>query len=204
MRQMLGTMGLRAFNALCVIMFFLNTFAGILSGIWLLFKGQWRVFLGGFLASFTMPYWWSIVALPGVGLTMLTLKFVRAHKNKLLVSTLLFISGLYDSLLILSWVGGVFLFALDWSSRGSGILIPMLLGGYSVATSPLAYMASYETPDNIRAHLIVLASEVGYILLTILTLLGTPVLYSLFFFSTLLVIETLLITIIGALVQSYD
>jgi len=189
-------MGLGTFNTLCMALFLLNTFAGIISGIWLLFKGQWRVVLGGFLASLSMPHWWCIVALPGIGLTMLSLKSAKDHKSKVLVATLGFVSGLYDSILIMAWVGGVFIFALMWSSRSVGILIPMLLGGYSVATSPLAYMVRYETPDNIRAYIILFVSEIGYVLMAILTLLGVPLLYSLILFAVLLVIKSLLVSVL--------
>lgn len=194
MRGTLSTIGSGALKAICVVLFLLNTFAGIMAGVWLLSKGQWRLVLGGLLASLTMPYWWSIIALPGIGLTMLTVKIATSHKSKVLAAAVAFISGLYDSILIMTWVGGVLVFALVWASRSRGVLIPMLLGGYSVATSPLLYMATYEAPDNIRAYAIVLVSEIGYILMAIMTLFGVPLLYSLILFAFLLIIKSILVS----------
>lgn len=179
LHKMGNVISLGGFGTLHLILFFLNTFAGIIGAIWLLFRGEWKVVVGGFIASLMMPNLWWILLLPGLGIVHLMFK---CDQNKFGFRIIAFTNVLYQSLVLSAWVVLVFLFfntGLLGYQESKNLLIPMALVGYSVAVSPIIYLASHETPDNLSAHSMVFLSEVGYILLVGLSLCRVALSYSL-------------------------
>lgn len=52
--------------ALAIPFFILNSLAGLAGGAWLLWLGEWRLVLAGFVAAVTAPFWTSILLLPSL------------------------------------------------------------------------------------------------------------------------------------------
>lgn len=192
MTRIASAIGEGALGLLLISIFIFNTFGGIVGGIWLLILGQWRIVLGGFFASLSMPWWWVIVSLPSLGLAALLIFF--HNKTKLGVAFIGLISGLYDSFLIIGWITLVFVFFLIKSIDYDISIFPILLYSYSVATSPLLYMASKEPPDSPNTNLTMLIIVIGSILFVILSLIGLPLIYPLIVMAVLMLIRTLLMT----------
>jgi len=184
-----GVLGLVGFLMFIVIIF--NLLAGIVGGIWLLILGHWRIVLGGFFASLTMPWWWTIVSLPSLGLAALLI-FFHNKNSKLGVGFIGLIVGLFDSFLIVGWITAVFVFFLLIYLESDISIFPILLYSYSVATSPLLYMASKEPPDSPNTNLTMFIVVIGAIFFVILSLIGLPLIYPLIIMALLMVIRTLL------------
>lgn len=196
MRKVIGTIGQGVLGILFLFIFLFNFFAGIVGGIWLLCIGHWRIVLAGFLASLSMPWWWVIVSLPSLGLMALLVLFGE-KKSKVGVAIVGLIAGLYDSFLIMGWLALVFTFALIVTWEHEGTLYPMLLFAYSVATSPLLYMASKEPPDSEGTNLTMSIVVIGSILMVVLAFLGVPLIYPLIILCVLMLLRTFLLTALG-------
>lgn len=196
MRKVVGAIGQGVLGILFLFIFLFNFFAGIVGGIWLLCTGHWRIVLGGFLASLSMPWWWMIVSLPSLGLMVLLGMFVE-KKSKAGVAIVGLIAGLYDSFLIMGWVALVFTFALIVVWESEATFYPMLLFAYSVATSPLLYMASKEPPDSEGTNLTMSIVVIGSILMVVLAFLGVPLIYPLIILCVLMLLRTFLLTALG-------
>ena len=149
---------------LLTIIIILNFSSGIVGGIWLLVLKDWPIIVLGLLYGFFMPWVFSLAYLPTMGLS--AVMFNRFEKKKYSQASMLgFIISLYDNILILAWVLFVF-FYVALGVKGSAY-IPYMLWGYSVAISPLSYMASKEE-KSIGTFLGVLIAQIGYFLLVIL------------------------------------
>ena len=134
--------------------------------MWLAFEGEWKLILVGFALSFIMPTLWTIVSVPTIALSGLFVKLAE-DRNKVGATFVGLLLGLINSFLIMAWT--IFVFVYFKSRISVGTYIPVLLWGYSTATSPLIiYMASKEPPDNIGSIISVFMSEIGYILLVVL------------------------------------
>jgi len=175
-----------------LIFFFLNVFAGIIGGVWLLLEGEWRIVICGFIASLVMPHVWWILWLPSLGIIVLMEKF---YNSKFWWLSLGFINSLYSSLVCRLWVVPVFfIFAKPESDP---TFIPMALMGYSVAISPIAYIVSHDSPDAIGAHSKRFLSQVEYILLFVLNLCGINIAILLLLLPVLIVSEAILLTLLS-------
>jgi hypothetical protein len=167
LHKMANVISLGGFGTLHLIFFFLNVFAGIIGGSWLLFEGKWRLVVGGFIASFLMLNIWWIPWMPTLAINALVEKF---HNSKFWWLTLVFISLLYQSFIYSLWVVAVFV-SIFIVGLGCGppsnltMFIPRALFGYSVAVSPIAYMASHDPPDAIGAHSMRFLSQLEYLVL---------------------------------------
>lgn len=147
-----------------LIFFFLNVFAGIIGGVWLLFEGEWRLVVCGFMASLLMPHVWWILCLPSLGIIALMEKF---HNSKFWWLSLGFINSLYNSFIFSLWVVLVFVPIFIGRSAPSNLMmfIPRALFGYSVAISPIAYIVSHDPPDAIGSHSKRLLAQIEYLVL---------------------------------------
>jgi len=185
-------------DVLGLVFFFLNVFAGIIGGVWLLLEGEWRIVIGGFIASLVMPFTFigDILWLPSLGLITLMSKF---DDKKCLWLILGFINSIYQSLIFSLWVVPVFfIFNAGLGnfveySESLFISIPKALLGYSVAVLPIAYMASYDPPDAIGAHSKRFLAQVEYILLFVLNLCGMAVYCLLGVVAALIVAEAIFV-----------
>lgn len=196
MGRIARTIGAGVLGMVFFFIFFFNFFAGIVGGIWLLCAGQWRIVLIGFLASISMPWWWIVVSLPSLGF-MALLVLLHDKNSRVGVAIIGVIAGLYDSFLIMGWLAAVFASALMFAWEREITLLPMLLFAYSVATSPLLYMASKEPPDSEGTNLTIFIVVIGSIFIVILGFLGVPLIYPLMVLCVLMLLRTLLLTALG-------
>jgi len=143
-----------------------------------------------------MPYWWIIVSLPSLGL-MLLLGLFEEKKSKVGVSIVGLIAGLYDSFLIMGWLALVFTYALFLVWEQEAPFFPMLLFAYSVATSPLLYMASKEPPDSEGTNLTMSLVVIGSIIIVVLACFGVPLIYPFIILCILMLLRTFLLTALG-------
>lgn len=186
--KFVSKIGMGAFNTLGIVIFILNLFGGIIAGIWLLSRGEVRVVVVGFIVSLIMPNFWWIIFLPVIGFLALRGSYKpNGNNTRFLIYS--FINLLYQSFTNTVWVVLIFVYIVYIEGAVSkGTPIPLAIWGYSVATSPIIFMASYETLDNIAAYAMVFLSETGYILLVILYFCGVPFVYSLGVLTTVLLI----------------
>jgi len=196
MRKVIGTIGQGVLGIVFLFIFLFNFLAGIVGGIWLLCIGHWRIVLAGFLVSLCMPWWWVIVSLPSLGL-MVLLGMFGEKKSKTGVAIVGLIAGLYDSFLIMGWLALVFTFALVVAWEHEDTFYPMLLFAYSVATSPLLYMASKEPPESEGTNLTMSIVVIGSILMVVLAFLGIALIYPLIILCVLMLLRTFLLTALG-------
>jgi hypothetical protein len=162
----------------------LNIFSGIVGGIWLAIIGQWKLIVAGLVLSFVMPWIYSIVSLPAMGLGMLA-SSAGERGYKISAFILISLASIYNYALLAGWTLLVLLFFIR--NIESGSFVPYLLGGYATAMSPLGYMASKEPPDSTGTSLGFLLAEICFIVLAVLWILSVP------FKSTIIIISSLVI-----------
>jgi len=145
-----------------------NALAGLVAAVWLLFLHQWTIVLAGFFLSLTMPYWWLLVGLPGMGLGFLAV--VLFERRWWVMGLIPGVFGLiWNAVVLIAWVTGVFLFCLKSSSEST--LVPMLLWGYAVAVSPVTYMTRHEPADAVASHMGLLMVQAAYVVLAVVGVL---------------------------------
>jgi len=119
----------------------LNFFGGIVALIWLGMLGEWSllglgvglILLGAFSLGFAL--------LPSLVLAMPLQKFEQSG-NKVGLFTLGFISSVYTNGVLTAWcIGILYIFVKDATTSN---YIPSLLLAYTVATTPINYMAQKE------------------------------------------------------------
>jgi len=158
-----------AIELVVTILILINSFSGIVGGIWLSFSGGLSLVLYGIGLSIFMPWGYSIAFLPQMGLAALLVNFVEKG-NKLVVGTLGFITSVYGNFILAIW--SVFVFESLIKNQPQP-LIPLLLWGYSTVMAPLSYMASKEPPDSTGNSMGLLFAQLSFILLTVLFLVGS-------------------------------
>lgn len=168
-----------------------NYFAGFIGGIWLLILGEWSIVVFGLIASFGMPWIYAIIMLPMWALALL-MNYFAERKNKIPTLLISFICALYTNFVILLWVYLVF----DWLviqmyEQGVYNLVPLIIWAYSVAISPLGYMARGEPADSPGTTRGLFLGFIGFILTAVLWLFGgfESGLYSTVFWILIVVIS---------------
>lgn len=123
--------------------FILNSLAGIIGGAWLLWLGEWRLVLVGFLAAVLAPFWTSILLLPSLIFVAPAAALLEKGHS---VSGIIFglIGTLWTYVAVTGWCLAVFWYVPQFLSRGEPIL-PFLLFSYSTATAPWAVMAQKDS-----------------------------------------------------------
>lgn len=163
----------KVISAISIPILFLNFFGGIISGIWLLFLGQWKLVIGALFFTIFVTWAYSIVAI--VQMPLLALLAYAQEKNK---KTLCLVSGfitiLISHAIILFYVFFVLNKAILISASKDLNIFALLLFGYGVATSPLSYMASKGGPDAFGALLGVFVAQISYLLFAVAYLLNYP------------------------------
>lgn len=119
----------------------INITGGLIGGIWLLISGGVNIVIYGFIISVLMPTIYTIVSFPSLGLVTLLARAIEKGKIKS-VNILASISFLYEKGLLIAWVYLVFHVVVI--SLPTLPLLGRILWAYSVAISPLAYMARKE------------------------------------------------------------
>jgi hypothetical protein len=67
MKRVTSIIGEGVLGLLLLSIFILNTFGGIVGGVWLLILGQWRIVLGGFLAAVAAEPVYKLLDEKGLG-----------------------------------------------------------------------------------------------------------------------------------------
>ena len=119
----------------------LNALGGIVSGIWLICLGQWKLVVFGLLVGIFATWLLSLVMMPAVALILLGSKL--ANKGKLL-GFLAFVSAasLWQYVLASIWCIAVFFSIAEHATDKT--VIPRMIWAYGVAIAPWSYMAQGE------------------------------------------------------------
>ncbi len=167
MKGLAGFIGEAALSVILVLVWIANAFGGIVSGIWLAIIGEWLAIGLGFAMSLSMPYAYTLVTLPSLGLMAVVIPAAGdGQTDKVFV--LGSIASLYESCVIVAWAGIVCLVFVFGAESGS--LIPRLIWAYATTMSPLAYMASHESLDDPGAAKGLVLGQLGYIACLVLFL----------------------------------
>jgi hypothetical protein len=121
----------------------LNSLAGLVGGAWLLWLGEWKIVLVGFLAAVSAPFWISILLIPGLIPAVPGLAALERGHN-ILGTCLASISALWTYFVVTAWCLAVFWYVPRLGHHGESI-IPFFLFAYSTATGPWAVMAQKES-----------------------------------------------------------
>ncbi|MFA5232158.1 MAG: hypothetical protein WC410_00525 [Candidatus Paceibacterota bacterium] len=173
------------FGIVSVPIIILNFFAGLIGGLWLVFKGKIIFVILGLLVSFLMPFAYTIViGIPS--LVLVPIIFWLQEKNqKILALFFGFLIFFVNRILDLLWTFIILGYAIYFSDEST--LIPFLLFGYMVATKPFLNMASGESPDAIGTHVTIFIIQISCILASVFYLLNIAY----------LTIPTILLIVVG-------
>lgn len=150
------------------VLILINFFSEIVGSIWLTLSGGLSLVIYGIILSIIMPWGYMLVALPQMGLAVLLVNFVEKG-NKFIVSIIGFVASVYGNSILALWSIFVFENLVKGQSQS---LIPLILWGYSTTMAPLSYMASKEPHDNTGTSMALLFTQLSFILLIILFLIG--------------------------------
>lgn len=128
--------------ALAIPFFILNSLAGLVGGAWLLWLGEWRLVLAGFVAAVTAPFWTSILLLPSlIFVTPAASLAERGNSSSAVVLGLL--GALWTYAAVAAWCLTVFWYVPQFLGRNEPML-PFFLFAYAAATAPWAMMAQKD------------------------------------------------------------
>jgi hypothetical protein len=163
----------------------LNFASGIVGGIWLAFLGEWKLIGIGVLLMIASPWFLSILMMPGLLISGIALKY--ANKNKIIFSSIGFMSQLYTNILITSTCVFAFLVCSSFYKGEVGVgYIPYILWSWGMALGPWQFFASKEPANEFST----------------ITLFSASILYFLFLGSIFISpVLSLLIVVMFALVQ---
>ncbi|HVU06624.1 MAG TPA: hypothetical protein VHE10_02455 [Candidatus Paceibacterota bacterium] len=155
----------------------LNVLGSIVSTIWLLFLGEWRLVVMGVIFILISSFVISILLLPTMGFMYLILKSLEKNR-RVLVAIVGWLNLTYTHVIGLVWTIGIFI--LMFNIAGDGNVFPYLLFGYGLATGPYAYMASKEDREATGSHMTVWLLQFAYALLFLFyyvssTLIALPI-----------------------------
>lgn len=160
--------------AFSVPLMILNMLGGVVSGIWLVFLGEWGAVGRGALLFCTSTFLLSFALMPSILFTTPALYYAERGKTFGLVffSAL---SNLYILALVMGWCYVILSHFMKDATESS--LIPRLIWSYGVATGPWAYMASKDqgpAGEGSTSALTVFFAEVAYLLIMLLVVF-TPI-----------------------------
>ncbi|MFH1867082.1 MAG: hypothetical protein ABIJ81_03305 [Patescibacteria group bacterium] len=167
--------------------FIFNYSGGTITGIWLIVIGEWPIVIFGAIASFIMPWIFSLAMLPSVLFYGLLQRAIEKRRKKMFF-TLGFMNLVYTNFLILLWVYLIFDYLIvQMLEQNVNHPILLTIFAYAMCASPLAYMAKNEK-DSVATDNGLLLGLVWFILLTLFWFLGgfESVALSMFFWILLL------------------
>lgn len=143
---------------LTIPLFLLNFSSGIVGGIWLLILGKWKLVLIGFgLTVFFPALLFSLILLPGTGISLLGMKLGQ-RGIPLFPRIIGFIGSFINYCIIAFWI--LIIVTMFVRQSDGHNLVPFLLFGYSTAMFPLSYMAKYDGPDATGTMLAMLFAQI--------------------------------------------
>ncbi len=156
---------------LSIPLMLLNAFGGIISGIWLAILGEWGtigygfVFMIGGILLLGIPLLLAMIFMPPA------IYFTNKGYN-FIAHIFTYLGALYTAAVITAWSMFILIFFVD--GTGYKDFIPTLIWTYSVATAPLAYMASKEQ-DNEYTTFTTFFSQLAYLCVVLLVALVSEV-----------------------------
>ncbi len=166
-----------------------NLLGSVVAFIWLAVVGEWALIGWGIASTFLSTYLLGFVlmlsivfALPG--------GYLWKRGWTVLASPFIVLGVLYTTAVITLWCGWVLAFAAQRVDNAS--LVPALLWSFSMATGPLAFMASKEDADNISATMTSYFAQVSYIVMMLAVLLGIRLMEAMYFFSAVMLVGAVL------------
>lgn len=194
MRNVGTAAGVAILGTLVLCLVIVNMLGGVVSGIWLLILGEWRLVLLGFALSFAMPTAWFIAALPAFGIGALML--ASDTPSRWTVGIIGFIASLWQAALIGIWTFAVFVLFMRHAEGAA--TVALLLWGYSTTMAPLAYMARND--DGAGTALGLMLAVVGYGLLAVMYLFDASMASMITGLGLLVLGESVLCTALGVAV----
>lgn len=159
-------------SILIIPVMLLNVGGGIVGGIWLAFRGEWRLIITGIVLAAISPWILSILMLPSLGIGMVAMMF---KERKWVLYVLGFFSQVYTNVLIMgTCLLAFFICARHKSGEVDFSAIPYLLWSWGMALGPWQYFASKE-PDNEFSGITLLCATLLYFVFLI-SLFTPPVL----------------------------
>jgi len=158
-------------NAISIPIIVLNVISGIVSGIWLIILGQWKIVVAAILISLFVLFVYLIVAMIQMPLVLL-MSYAVERSKKTLAMFSGFLNLFIGYAIILFYVFMVLVKVIEISIKTNLNIIPLLLLGYSVATGPFSYLASKEREDSFGSFIAVFIAQISYLLFAITVLLN--------------------------------
>ena len=149
----------------------LNFLSGIVSGIWLIIGGNWKLVVVSIIITFVAPYAYMIVTLIQMPLLAL-MQYCQVRGKKILGLLAAFLNIFIGHSAILFYVFIIFSKVLELHLKTTIHIIPLFLLGFVVSTGPFGFMASKEDSDSIGTFLGVLISQFSFIIFALMFFLG--------------------------------
>ena len=161
---------LAVFGLLTIPIGIVNLLGGIVSGIWLLFLGEWKALGIGIFSMLFATFFLGLVLAPSLLFSLPASRVME--KGKIILGIILGSPGAFYTVgIMISWCYAVFQVFLNMADDNSRV--PMLIWSYGVATGPWGYMASKESggasefnPSMLHTFFI----SAGYLLMILMTL----------------------------------
>ena len=140
----------------------MNFLGGTIALVWLLFLGEWRLVLLGFMYLIIGPFAVGFAMLPGLVFAAPAHSFLESGK-KILAGLFILMSTFYTVSILSIWCIWIL---IEFSKyAGDNLVIPSLLWSYGVAMGTLQYLATKdEASGNQGTHTSVFFAQVAYVL----------------------------------------
>ena len=171
---------MKSLKALIGIISFMNIFAGIIGGIWLIFLGKWQIPVIGLIAALIATnFLFPLLMLPGFGFAKLSLAALKRKQpnNFLVLQALNWITNLGWMTIFVYIV-----FAIVLSYHTSHSLLPFLLVAYGLTAGPLGEMTIGEENSDGPTKMIIVLVDAGMIAILVAMLLGVSLAHTFFIF----------------------
>jgi len=188
MKINISAVGNGVLTGLTVPMIVLNSVGSIISGVWLLFLGEWWALIQGIIFILLSSFTVSILLLPNIGIAALATLFYK-RGEQFLGMFFLSASLLYTLLLITfwsTWILNMFIVEATPSS-----LIPLLIWSYGVALAPWSWLASKDQGEggNEFSVMTTFSTQLAYIIAIIAIIAGTSIVATVPIFLLILLIN---------------
>ncbi|WP_321389714.1 hypothetical protein [Emcibacter sp.] len=160
----------RFLAALMVPLFLLNSFGGIVSGVWLAFLGEWAIIGYGLLVIILASAVIGIVLAPSMFLAKPALTFME--QGRLTAALLMGVLGRLYTVGVLSfWCILVLIYYIEIAT--SETLLPLLLWSYGVATGPITWLTQKDMQSGNDASIMTTAFiQISYVICAVGAWLG--------------------------------
>jgi hypothetical protein len=155
-------------TAVSIPIFALNALGGVVSGIWLLCIGQWKLVVYGLLAGISATWLLSLAMMPAMGLILLGSKLAEKGKLSAFLA-LVSMASLWQYVIASIWCVAVFLAIAEHSTDKT--VIPRIIWAYGVAIAPWAYMARGE--DQGSGAVMMFSTCIACLVTLVLAIIGT-------------------------------